>query len=409
MHVTNLDSSKKEEVPVVTPAAAKAAAVPKADRKKLDMGAIARQAMATAEADATRKAEEDAQAELEARAACRPGKGGLKRAHSEVSGTGSDEQAARKMRLSRGIRWADRDPGGVLNHYLTIEARDGDSRSLGKYKDMQAKEKQMEKMGRNLKKQDSMQKTCEWVTPAKLALSVEVEEASHGPVESKEMLSMDAYTSITSDAAYPDVSLIPPDPSDPLDKESSKLLPPKKVVNIVFESGPVGGSNAAGHTANEDIFEPLSSMDSTTVVGGHNVNATLYASVPEALHFLEPVLIAALARTPQHIGAMLNFDGTPNMSVIGAFRQQHVMQGAPLPPPAPTAPRSSRFSDAPQPPSMNPFTSEINALPAPPPRMTIPLAQGKSKQASIPCSWFNTPAGCQKGDACVYGHFRKLK
>jgi len=141
----------------------------------------------------------------------------------------------------------------------------------------------------------------------------------------------------------------------------------------------------------------------------------LYASVPEALHFLEPALIAALAVNPQMIGALLNFDGTPNMAMIAAFRQQHAMQGAPQPPPAPAAPRGTRFSEAPSP-SMNPFTSEVAALPAPPPRLGIPqapanshVANSKSKQASIPCSWFNTPQGCQKGDACVYGHFRKIK
>jgi len=416
MRVASVDG-KKEEPVVTAPAAVAAseaapvvekAAAPRADRKKLDMGAIARQALATAEADAVKKAEQEAQAELEARAAVKPGKGGLKRAYAEVSGASNDEQAARKLRVKRGIRWADRDGGSQLANYKYIEANETESRH-GKYKDMQAKEKQMEKASRNLKKQDSMQKTCEWTTPAKLTLSVEVEEASHGPVDSKEKVTIDAYTSITSDAAYPDVTLIPVDPSEPLDKESSKSVQPKMVVNIVFESGPVGGSNVAGHSANEDFFEPLGSMD-TSVIGGHNLHATVYASVPEVLHFLEPPFIAALAMNPQLIGAMLNFDMTPNMAMIGAFRQQHAMQGAPLPPPAPAAPRGSRFSEVPPPPLMNPFTSEATVFPVPPPRIPPPPTPAvKGKQASIPCTWFNTPQGCQKGDLCVYGHFRKIK
>ena len=395
---------------------------PRAASKKVDMSAIAKQAQERADAEAAVAAAEEEAAKAEARAALKPGKGGLKRTYAEANNGApvTDEQAARKAKVRRGIRWRDRE-GDKLCDIREIEPREGITRNTGKYKEMQQREKQMEKDARKIKTTDSMQKTCEWVSPTLLKLSLEVQEASLGPVNSNEKPVIESYVAITSDASYPDVSLIPNDPMEPSASADSGILavvPPKKVVSIVFQSGPVGGFNAAGHTANEDMFDPLGAVDNNSLLRP-NTNAPnlLYASVPIELHFLEPALLQVLARDPHQIASLLNFDGSVNHTMVQTFRQ--LVGGVTALPPPVVANRESRFSNisSGSAPSMqphmtvNPFTSEVSILPPPPTPQTMPASKGalKNRQASIPCTWFNTPQGCLKGDACVYGHFRKIK
>jgi hypothetical protein len=398
-------SEKSSTTPLVTSGSADSVVhtARSSSKKVVDMGAIARQAQEKADAEAVVRAQQEEITKAEERAANnpKPGKGGLKRSHAEVTDSGDAAgigPAARKIKVKRGIRWSDHENGQlreikmVENWIPPVKGKGGKDD-----KDMQMRDKQMEKVTR-MKQPFSMQKSCEWSLPSKLRLSLEIQENSHNPVDSAEKAKIEGYVATTPDASYPDVTLIPDDPDEPI--PSSASAPTAVAVNVIpitFVNGPVGGQGANGHTANEDFFEPFGASESVAVTSSANGN--LYASVPEQLHFLEPALLQLLVRDTQQIGAMLNFDGTVNHTMVQTFRQ-HALG---LPP----APGSSLGN--------NPFTDKPLFLPQAPP-MGLAIAppraappQQFNKQASIPCTWFNTPQGCHKGDSCVYGHFRKIK
>ena len=336
-------AAQEKVTPPAVPMAILTRTVPRAASKKVDIGAIAR----AAADDADRKAKEEA---TEARAnAPKPGKGGLKRSYGDVSGAangnggGPDNQKARKVK--RNIRWADAE-GGALKDVRTFYV-EGLKASTAKHKDAAAREKQLEKESRKAHKKDSMQKKCAWAKPEKLGWLGDVEQVQEQALESFESKEVEVIKSrleVTPDASYPDVTLIPNDPEEP-DRSCPELSVkggPTKSVDIIFNSGPVGGLNPWGAAAAVDDFHPLGATDGRP-------SPAILACVPEQLHFIGGPVLEVLAKEPTQIAALLNFDGSPNMSMINAFRSHILGPTAPpmAPPPAPVgATRQSRFSNA---------------------------------------------------------------
>ena len=356
----------------------------RATGKKIDMGAIARQAQEKAVAEQNAQAQQDQAAKADA--APKPGKGGLKRGLEDMqNGADIKKDAERRTRAKRGIRWADHEGGQLKTIELVESWIYGKNRDKNKSAaDMQKDEKRMDKDMRNKRAEDvKMQKTCEWATPNKLLLSlIQLETAA--AVTSEEKTKIDVRVATTADASYPDVTLIPSDPDEPVAIDSNDVATPTEDVVVIFDSGPVGGFNAEGHTANADFFEPFGAAEVQPAYG-----SLLYASVPEQLHFLEPVLLQLLVKDSQQMHSLLFADGSVNHTMVQTFRQ-HALHLPPAPPSAP------------------------GLLPPPPLRLPVPAIasappQRINKQASIPCTWYNTAKGCHKGDACVYGHFLQIK